>query len=95
MATGDPFLTFSVDNVGPAESIVAQTHCRRITIHEPDATQDYQVRKLSATSTPLKRLAGTPFTFNAPGGGAFRAGDTVGWVETLAGSATFESIEEW
>lgn len=95
MASPDPYLTLTVDNVGLPEQIIAQTHCRRITIHEPDGTQDYQVRKISATSIPLKRLAGTPFTFNAPGGGAFRAGDVVGWIETLLGSISLQQIEEW
>jgi hypothetical protein len=93
--SADPYQVITVDNVGQPEQIVANTHCRRVTVQEPDATQDYNVRKVSATSTALKRLAGTPFTFNAPDGGTFRAGDVVGWIETLTGSAPFEVIEEW
>lgn len=91
----DPFLTFSTDAINPPETISAQTVCRKVTIVETDATQDYQVRKLSTSSNAIKRLAGTPFTFNAPAGTVFIAGQTVGFVETLAGSITMQQIEEF
>jgi hypothetical protein len=92
----DPFTTSTTDNVNPPESIVAVTFCNRVTIQENgDATQDYQVRRASTSSHPLKRLAGTPFTFSAERGSFWKPGDTVGFVETLTGSITMLQVEEY
>lgn len=91
----DPFSTFSVDNINPPEAVVANTFCRSVTIVENGAsTQDYQVRKLSTNSNPIKRYAGQSFTFSADDNTYFQPGQTVGFVETLAGSITMAQIEE-
>lgn len=92
----DPLSTFSTDNVNPPEAVVAKTSCRRVTIRENGgSTQAYNVRKASATSNAISMLAGEPYTFNVDAGAIFKPGDTVGWVETTAGSITMAQIEEF
>lgn len=96
VSVNDRFSTFTTDSINPPEAIVANTLCRRVTIQENgDSTQDYQVRMLSASSNPIKRQAGLPFTFSGDAGHRYLPGETVGWVETLAGSITMLQIEEF
>lgn len=90
----DHLSTFVTDNVNPPEGVVTKTYCRRVTVRENGgATQDFNVRKESTSSNPIHMLAGEPYTFT-DGGRLMAPGETVGFVETLAGSITMMQIEE-
>ena len=92
----ETFFTFTTDSVDPPETIRANTDCRRVTVQENgDATQVLRLRRLSATSNPIKLSPGQSFTFVAPSGTFYKPNDVVGYISTVSGSAEICQIEEF
>ncbi len=92
--------TFSADNIGEPEPVIADVACWKITINEVGATTDYRVYGVIRGKNPTQRdtvgvirSAGIETIFEARGV-PFEKGEVVGWVETLIGVETFQKRME-
>ncbi len=87
--------TFSVDNVGNPEPVVAQGPYRKIVVREQGAaaTTDYFLRQPYNTSPLVRKVAGESTLFDAGEGNRFQAGQTIGYLETVTGTVTFSQEE--
>ena len=92
--------TFTVNDVGDPEPVIATIDCREIVIGEDPSvsgwpTIGYKVTGTLAGSTAIEKAPGVTFKFistvNHP---PFKTGDIVGYVETLSGSTTFFKAEQ-
>lgn len=90
-------LTFAIDNLGPY-NVVAQSYCRRIVVQEnydsanpPTADLKMYIPFGSAAPVAVRVAKGTPAIFNAEG--VYSPGQTVGQIQTSAGSITVQQIE--
>lgn len=85
--------TFTVDNVGADEAVVAQSDCDEIWVWENAlaATQSFTARDGSASAPAVTHPPGTMHMFT---GGPYSAGTTVGFVATTAGSITMAQEEK-
>lgn len=92
--------TFTVNNVGDPEPVIATIDCREITIGEDPSvadwpTTDYEVKGTVQDSSFVRRPAGTTFQFlKANGLASFGKGQIVGYVQTVTGSTTFQMREQ-
>jgi hypothetical protein len=87
--------TFTVDNAGDPDAVVAATNCREILIYEnaQAGTTDYDVYAPTKTDTPVRRPAGAKTSFVAHGT-SWSAGATVGYVAAVtAGTYSFAQEE--
>lgn len=87
----------TVNNIA-ATAVIAQSNCRQITVRENIAvagwpTTDFLVLKPTAVVTGIRIAAGASYTFTKLQG-LFAAGDTVGYLQTIAGSTTFDQDED-
>lgn len=91
--------TFSVNNLADPEPITVATECRHVIIGEDPSvtnwpTTDYQIKGASSNNF-VQCAAGTKFEFhstvNEP---PFRAGQVIGYVQTVSGSTTFMKVEQ-
>ena len=87
----------TLDAVAAADAVVTEGACRWLRMRQvpPSGNLDWQVRLLSATSTPRRLFPSEAFTFYASefGKEMFDALETVGWAETISGSGDWQ-IEE-
>jgi hypothetical protein len=84
--------TFTVDNVGDADAVIADVDCKEIEIYETAqaGTTDYDVFAPNKTSTPVRRPAGAKTLLTNRGGAGWFKGQTAGYVSAVtAGSYTF------
>ncbi len=87
--------TFTVDAVGNPEAVIVPTSCRSVEVREQgDPTTDYFVRAPNNNSPQHRRFAGSATIFRARGNRVFQPGETVGYLETVAGSVTFSAITD-
>jgi len=88
--------SFTVDAVGNPEPITVVTTCQQVEIYE-DAqagTTDYKVRAPSLSDVDVQRPAGAKTLLRPSHGGRFFfAGETIGYVSTVAGVVTFAQEE--
>ena len=88
-------LSFTVDAAGDPEPVVVPISCKSIEVREQgDPTTDYFVRAPDKASPQHRRFAGAATIFRAYGGRVFQPGETVGYLETVAGSVTFSGITD-
>lgn len=89
--------TFSVDNVGNAEPIIAQSNCQKILLCENAraATTDFNVYAPRRTDPAIRYAAGEICTFESPFNfnNFYKSGQTVGYIETITGTVTFRQLE--
>ena len=92
--------TFTVNNIGSPEAVVATCACRTVTIGEDPSvtgwpTTDFLITGNESGSGAIQRPAGTQWTFEDPLlRRGFKPGDIVGYVETVTGSTTFIQVEQ-
>lgn len=87
--------SFTVDAVGDPEAVVVPVACKIVEVREQgDPTTDYFVRAPAITDPQHRRFAGSATIFRAPVGRLFQDGETVGYLETVAGSVTFSGITD-
>jgi len=86
---------FTVDNVGGPEAVVVPIACKIVEVREAgDPTTDYFVRAPSTTDPQHRRFAGSATIFRALHGQTFQPNETVGYLETVAGSVNFSGITD-
>lgn len=93
--------TFTVNDLGDPEPVIATVPCSRIVIGEDPSVADwplvdYQILGDYQDSIYIQKPAGTSFEFRAPAikNNMFKIGDIAGYVKTVSGSSTFYRIEE-
>ena len=87
--------TLTVDAVGDPEPVIAPIACKTLEVREQgDPTTDYFVRAPSKTHPQHRRFAGSATVFRAPEGRMFQPLETVGHLETVAGSVLFSGITD-
>ena len=91
--------SFTVDNIGDMEPIVAQTSCNVVTIYEQGqaGTANYRVAAPAASDPKILRPAGSRTIFDYRG--KFRsfslaAGQIIGYIETISGALEFAQEED-
>lgn len=94
--------TFTVNNTGDPEAVIATIQCREIRIMEDPAvagwpTTDFLIYNPTIGATPARRLVGTSYVFvqshDRGQPRLFNPNETVGFVATVTGSTTFQMIE--
>ena len=87
----------TLDGVAGADAILTTGACRWLRMRQvpPVGNLDWQIRLLSATSTPRRLFPSEAFTFYASENGKemYATGEIVGWAETISGSDDWQ-IEE-
>jgi len=93
--------TFTVNNIGDPEAVVATVRCRTITIYEDPSvvgwpTTNYLITGNELGSVAISKPAGTQYTFPSHllAGERIAIGVIVGYVQTETGSTTFIKVEE-
>ena len=86
--------TLTVDAAGDPEPVIAPVACKVLEVREQgDPTTDYFVRAPNKTSPQHRRFAGSATIFRAVGR-MFQPLETVGHLETVAGSVLFSGITD-
>lgn len=89
--------TFSVDAVGNPEPIIVATVCNRVKVRQDDLSGNktqFKVRKPFATSNPVLYEGGMSVEFMQPEGKFWFPGDPIAYIEMVAGSDTFQRVED-
>lgn len=90
----------TVDSLGSPEPVTIQSNVvRRVTLRQNDqdavTLYPFLIRVPDATSPAMRYVAGATAVIEAnPGRWFFRAGDTIGYIETTTGTAVFTQAED-
>ena len=85
---------------GAPSAIVAQSVCRSINLAENRGvagwpTTDFLILKPLSTSVAARKPAGAEYTFECTQPGSFfKVGQTIGYIQTVAGTTTFDQDED-
>lgn len=80
--------SFTVDAVGDDEPVTVPVFCNRVTINQLAGDTDFTFRAPLRSNTAVRYAAGQAAKLVGP----FYAGQVIGFMATISGSATFQLL---